>query len=97
MPTTNDVTGDSIQTKQATDKYREGWETIFGKKEPAKSGSSLIQSMKFLHTHLLDVAAEMEYYGGFSEIGRHSHELIGAACILNTWIEGMENESTATD
>jgi hypothetical protein len=97
MPTTNDVTGDRLITKAVSDKYRDGYDAIFKPKEPAKSGSSLIQSMKFLRTHMLDVAVEMEYYGGFSEISRHSHELIGAAGVLNTWIEGMENEPTATD
>jgi hypothetical protein len=29
----NDVTGDSLTTKASTDKYREGWDRIFGKKE----------------------------------------------------------------
>ncbi len=29
---TNDVTGDKLITKQATDAYRDGWDRIFGKK-----------------------------------------------------------------
>jgi hypothetical protein len=91
MAATNDVTGDRLQTKAVSDKYRDGYDAIF-KKGAEKSASSLIQSMNFLRLHMLDVAREMQYYGGFSEIGKHSHELIAAACILNTWIEGLEND-----
>jgi len=29
----NDITGDSIITKNTTDKYRDGWDRIFGKKK----------------------------------------------------------------
>ena len=28
----NDITGDSIITKSSNEKYRENWDTIFGKK-----------------------------------------------------------------
>jgi hypothetical protein len=31
MTAHNDVTGDSLVTKAATDKYRDGWDRIFGK------------------------------------------------------------------
>lgn len=30
MSTKNDITGDTIVSKQTTDEYREGWERIFG-------------------------------------------------------------------
>lgn len=33
MATRNDITGDSLTTKSATDSYRNGWDRIFGKKE----------------------------------------------------------------
>lgn len=39
MATHNEHTGDSLTTKVATDKYRSGWDAIFGKKakgEPVK-------------------------------------------------------------
>ena len=29
----NDITGDSLRTKPSTDKFRDNWETIFGKKD----------------------------------------------------------------
>ena len=32
MATTNDITGDKITSKTNTDKYRENWDRIFGKK-----------------------------------------------------------------
>lgn len=36
MATKNDVTGDAIQTKLASDLYRQNWEKIFGKKKKKK-------------------------------------------------------------
>lgn len=36
MATKNDVTGDTIQTKLASDAYRQNWEKIFGKKDKKK-------------------------------------------------------------
>ena len=32
MATKNDITGDTLKTKPASDKYRENWDRIFGKK-----------------------------------------------------------------
>lgn len=32
MATSNDITGDAIQSKPTTDLYRDGWERIFGKR-----------------------------------------------------------------
>jgi len=33
MATRNDITGDSIQTKTASQAYRDNWDAIFGKKK----------------------------------------------------------------
>jgi len=33
MSTTNDITGDSIQSKPNNDLYRDNWEKIFGKEQ----------------------------------------------------------------
>jgi hypothetical protein len=33
MVARNDITGDSIQTKSATNKYRDNYDLIFGKKQ----------------------------------------------------------------
>lgn len=34
MASQNDVTGDLIKTKPTSNKYRDNWEAIFGKKNP---------------------------------------------------------------
>jgi len=36
MSSFNDITGQQMKTKAATDQYRDGWDKIFGKKEPVK-------------------------------------------------------------
>jgi len=37
MSSFNDITGQQMKTKASTDAYRDGWDTIFGKKkEPVK-------------------------------------------------------------
>lgn len=33
MPARNDITGDSIVTRNTGDSFRDGWDRIFGKKE----------------------------------------------------------------
>ena len=37
MTAKNDVTGDAIRTKQSSQKYRDNWDAIFGKKSKQKS------------------------------------------------------------
>lgn len=37
MATKNDVTGDTIQTKNTSDLYRQNWERIFGKDKKKKN------------------------------------------------------------
>ena len=44
--TTNDVTGDKLRTRPASNKYRDGWDQIFSKKEPGETGSSLLEDRK---------------------------------------------------
>ena len=34
MTSRNPITGDELKTKPSTEKYREGWDKIFGKKKP---------------------------------------------------------------
>jgi hypothetical protein len=39
----NDVTGDSLTSKATTEKYREGWDRIFGdKREQPKTGELIV-------------------------------------------------------
>jgi len=46
MATKNDVTGDAIQTKLASDLYRQNWEKIFGKKKKKKEDGQRRASRK---------------------------------------------------
>lgn len=46
MATKNDVTGDTIQTKLASDAYRQNWEKIFGKKDKKKKDEQRRSSRK---------------------------------------------------
>lgn len=41
MASRNDITGDSLTTKSATDAFRNGWDRIFGKKEVKQDPSSI--------------------------------------------------------
>lgn len=43
MATTNNITGDTIQTKGVTDAYRSGWDRIFGKKKREAALNELVQ------------------------------------------------------
>ena len=53
MAARNDITGDSLTTKSATDSYRNGWDRIFGKKEvkePSRiTGSLTPEQVEALH------------------------------------------------
>lgn len=55
----------------------------------------LIEKMKALKEQMLDVAADMDFFGGFGEIRQHGLELAGAAGVLQTWIDGIESEKEA--
>ena len=52
MATKNDITGDTLKTKPASEKYRENWDRIFGNKTPQQekpSESKDIQSDQAMH------------------------------------------------
>jgi len=53
MASTNDITGDKLQTKSVTTSYIEGWERIFGEK-PSKQ---VERDMEKIHNELM---AEIE-------------------------------------
>lgn len=42
------------------------------------------------------VATDMDYFGGFSAIGRHGRELASAAAIARAWADGIERELQET-
>lgn len=56
-------------------------------KPPSKT--ELASRLRALAVHMLEVAVEMDYYGGFSEIAVHAQELQGAACIATSWADAI--------
>lgn len=66
-------------------------------KESASAGSasrglpaSIAKRLRWLSHRMQSVGAEMEYYGGFGEIGDHGREMQGAAGIALGWAMGIE-------
>jgi hypothetical protein len=47
MATTNDITGDSIQTGIVTDEYRNNYDIIWGKKTPKEKDDALAEDAEF--------------------------------------------------
>lgn len=47
MATTNDITGDSIQTGVVTDSYRNNYDLIFGKKTPKEIEDAKAEDAEF--------------------------------------------------
>jgi hypothetical protein len=45
---TNDITGDKLTTGASTDKYREGWDAIFGKKPDPKPETPALPESKYI-------------------------------------------------
>ena len=70
MSKNNNITGDRIvNNKGSQDKYRKGWEEVFGKKEDKDSASEeLAKSMKEAHEHLYS-------YSNYMDIGVSDEEL----------------------
>ena len=56
-------------------------------KPPSKA--ELASRLRVLAAHMLEVAVEMDYYGGFSEIAVHARELQGAAGIALSWADSI--------
>ena len=48
MVTKNDITGDKIQTKEITDKYRDGYAAIFNRDKCERCGKTLFED--HIHT-----------------------------------------------
>lgn len=58
------------------------------------SRKDLIDSLRKLSEDMLSVAVDLDYFGGLnSEITQHASELAGAAGVVLTWADGMEEES----
>lgn len=55
MTTRNDITGDLIKTKQASDAYSQGWDLIFGKKKKQEALDELVQINQELGLYEQDI------------------------------------------
>ena len=47
MATTNDITGDAIQTGTVTNAYRDNWDLIWGKKTPQEKDDAKAEDEAF--------------------------------------------------
>lgn len=52
--------------------------------------ANIAKRLRWLSHRMQSVGAEMEYYGGFGEIGEHGREMQGAASIALGWAKGIE-------
>ena len=66
---TNDITGDSIDTKQPSNKYSEGWDAIWGKKEPENASKSIILSNVIQCKYCKDIIES-----------KHTHDFVTCKC-----------------
>jgi hypothetical protein len=57
------------------------------------SKTEITDRLKALQAEMSEVGILMEYYGGLSEVAQHGKELYGAAMMMKTWIEGMEDDN----
>lgn len=53
------------------------------------SKAELASRLRALAIHMLEVSVDMDYYGGFSEVALHAHELQGAASIALSWADAI--------
>ena len=51
------------------------------------------EKLRWLSWHMNDIGAFLDFYGGFSEIGEHGREMIGASKIAAGWADGIEKEN----
>lgn len=53
---------------------------------------TIADRLQKLAGEMLDIAAEMDYFGGFSLIGLHGKELAGAALCAQSWADGIRED-----
>lgn len=58
----------------------------------ARKRKALAKRIRRVAAQMQRLGAHMNYYGGFSEIGQHGREMLGAANIARGWAEGIEGE-----
>lgn len=67
-------------------------ETAKPKTAKPPSKSALAKRVRRVAALMQKLGADMDYYGGFGEVGQHGREMQGAARIALGWADGMEAE-----
>jgi hypothetical protein len=63
---------------------------------PKAPKSDMPGRLRALSESMIDLATDMDYYGGFGPMASHGTELAGAAGIVLTWAEGIERDCAST-
>lgn len=50
--------------------------------------------LRMLAAEMDDVAAQMDYFGGFAEWSEHSRDMAGAAVVIRIWAAEISKEET---
>lgn len=50
----------------------------------------IVRRLKRLSNEMLQVGEDMDYYGGFGEIGQHGREMISASQLALDWARNIE-------
>ena len=56
--------------------------------------NQLVRRMRELKAKMLDVASEMDYFGGFGETSERGLFLARSAWILGVWADDLDNTET---
>ena len=57
----------------------------------SKQRTQIAAKLRKLAEGMDEVAAEMDYYGGFAEWSKHGREIAGAGAIARQWAEKIES------
>jgi hypothetical protein len=53
---------------------------------------SIVERLRKLSAEMIDLGAEMDYFGGFGEIAGHGRDLVGAGHCAQSWADGIERD-----
>ena len=59
------------------------------KASPAVALQRLVRRLRRVSEMMRQVGADMEYHGGFGEIGEHGRCMIGASQMAKSWADGI--------
>lgn len=62
---------------------------------PSISPLSIADRLDALSEQMLNIGAEMAYFGGFEEMAKHGKELVGAAACTKSWADGIRESQKA--